>query len=98
MLPTPPKRNSHLAPKREAELITKFITLMYLMQDVSDDLKSTSILTHEILEHGKIVSKHCETLLETVYELKEVRNSTYLEDLVNKVDTVIRKNYQRIEQ
>jgi len=38
----------------------------------------------------------CEELITKVYGFPEISSSTYLTDLSNKIDSIIRHNYERI--
>ena len=44
----------------------------------------------------KTVEKFCETLLDASYKHKEVRSSTYVSEMTNKLIYVVEKNFQSI--
>jgi hypothetical protein len=48
--------------------------------------------------NAEVLGAQCEQVLEDLFQVKQIKGSTYLTDLCNKVDTVIRKNYQQITE
>jgi hypothetical protein len=81
-----------LSPKRQAELSHKLVILAELMINTLDELDYSEIPLANAL---KIVSeKSCE-ILDEVYKTDSVSSSTYVTELSSKVDTVIRKNFER---
>jgi hypothetical protein len=76
----------------------KIATLTYLLITELSDIKANSFLAKEIIDKGKAFEDALEPMLEAIFESKEVSKGTYLNELTYKIDTVIRKNYQRISE
>lgn len=83
-----------LNPKKRALLIHKLVVLCDLLIDNLDELKPNADMPDEMQEAAEVLKKQCETLIEDVFEISEVKSSTYLQEIAIKVDTVIRKNYK----
>jgi len=79
-------------PKRQIELSHKLITLNFLLQDCLDELNPS---TAEIKEYKENLIKLTELLSNSVADTTAVLNTTYFQDLSNKVDTIIRKNLNK---
>lgn len=74
----------------------KIAVLTSLLVDELDNLRPTSEKGLEVLRKGKELQSELEPILDSLYTMKSVSRNTYLTDLANKVDTTIRKNYQKI--
>lgn len=61
-----------------------------------DEMKPTAILGVELHRKARDFSKTLEPFLEMAFKSKEVSSTTYFTDVANKVDTIIRKNYNEI--
>lgn len=86
--------------KEEAKLTHQLACVTYLTRDILEDFTKNKTLTQEakeVLEACAILQKHSETMLEEVFGIKSISNGTYLNELSNKVDTVIRKNFENIK-
>lgn len=51
----------------------------------------------EVIEACNTLQKHCETMLNEVFGIKSISNGTYLNGLSEKLDTIIRKNFENIK-
>lgn len=80
------------SPKQIALLSHKLIVLADLMIESLDELGYDE--THELYSNLKVIEQNSCKLIEAAFDVKNVRNSTYLGDLSKKVDTVIRKNFK----
>ena len=76
----------------------KIATLTYLLITELNDIKANSFLAKEIIDKGKDLELALEPMLEAVFESKQISKGTYLNQLGNQVDTVIRKNYTMITE
>lgn len=76
----------------------KLAVLISMLVNQLDELKPTSKEAIEIHEKAKELETLLEPVLDNLYNLKGISGSVYFQELENKVDTVIRKNYQKIEQ
>lgn len=85
------------SPKREAELYHKIATLSYIISESLDELNPAVKDTSPFKVLCDAMSEKCQDILETTFNVEEVRSGIYLQDLANKVDTVIRKNFVRIQ-
>jgi len=85
-------------PKRHAQLTHKIAVLSCLMIDALDDIGANSSIALSFKNKCEDMIPFCERILTDSFSAKQVRNTTYLNDLANKVDTVIRKNYQKITE
>ena len=88
-------------PQRLKEAAHKIAVLSILLVDEIDAVKQSK---HELQDvaiefRNKCaeIEPYCEMVLKTVFNIDEVKQSTYLNELANKVDTVIRKNYKPLE-
>lgn len=78
-------------PKRKSELCHLLVVLSNLTLEVLDELQPTS---QTVIEYKELLTKKCEEVNDSLIDIPEVRSSTYFQDLSNKVNTVIRKNYK----
>ena len=88
--------SNKLNPKKFAILSHKLIILCDLMIDTLDEIKDEVEVTgfKQTLEATK---KECEQVVEAAFDVKLVSKSTYLQELGSKIDTLLRKNYELIE-
>ena len=61
-----------------------------------DEMKPTAEIGATMHQKAKEFIIALEPFIEATFDSEQVRNGTYLVDLCNKVDTVIRKNYEQI--
>lgn len=83
-------------PKREAELYHKIAALSYLISESLDELNPSVKDSNPFKLQCNDMSEKCLNILESTFDVEEVRSGIYLQDLATKVDTVIRKNFVRI--
>lgn len=84
-------------PKEQARLAHKLIVLGDLIIDTLDTMEADGFLANEIREDTDKVKDHFDKLLTKVFNISSVKSSTYLQELSNKVDTVIRRNYKPMQ-
>lgn len=77
-------------PKRKHQLMHKLVVLSSLMLENLDELKPDK---PQIKELHTNISKFCELLNDEISSTSTMQKTTYFQDLVNKVDTVLRKNF-----
>jgi len=87
---------SKLSPKQEAQICHTITVLMSLLADYTDEIKGFEPISNQFRERAEELLPVCEELLTKVYGFSEISSSTYLTDLSNKIDSVIRNNFQRI--
>lgn len=87
-----------IPPKRKALLTHKICAISLLMIEALDELKANSEISQDFRAKCEDIIPFCERILNESFQAKQVRRSTYLTDLSNKVDTVIRRNYQKITE
>lgn len=85
------------SPKHRNQAIHKLVVLANLMTGVIDDLEADAEAPVEFVKKCKELLPFCEEMISDAYSVEKIRSTTYLSDLSNKVDTVIRKNYQFID-
>lgn len=78
--------------KKLGERCHKLAVLSQLVLDTLDDLRPLVGDAKEFKKTCKDMEEKCEEILKNVYDVEEVRTSTYLSSLSVKIDTVIRKN------
>lgn len=76
----------------------KIAALCYLLAEALEDVGANAETAVEIKTEAQSLGTKCQNVLEDLFQVKQVKGSTYLTDLCNKVDTVIRKNYQQITE
>lgn len=84
------------SPKQQAILSHRLACLLYLTAETLQELEPTKGIAIDYMQDCKNLQEKTETLLEDLFSFKQVSGSSYLIDLSNKVDTVVRKNYQQI--
>jgi len=83
-------------PKREAQICHTITVLMSLLADYTDELNELKPLSKRFKDKVEDLLPVCEELITQVYGFSEISSSTYLTDLSNKIDSIIRHNYERI--
>lgn len=84
-------------PKRINQLSHKLVVLSNLMLETLDDIEASSEISVDFKSKCKELLPFCEKMIDDVYTLGEIRRSTYMVDLSNKVDTVIRREFKEIK-
>jgi len=82
--------------KDEAKLCHTIAVLISLLADYTDDLTPNGPIAQQFKEKALELSPLSDAMLEATYNVKQVSSSTYINDLSNKIDTVIRKNFTQI--
>lgn len=82
--------------KKDKIRFHKITVLTDLLLIELDEMKPTAILGVELHKKAQDFSKALEPFLEMAFKSKEVSSTTYFTDVANKVDTIIRKNYNEI--
>lgn len=89
-----------LNPKKRNRLLHLHVVLAYLMLENIDELEDEKYDFNENTKKFRasleISKKECEKLLEDTFSVEGVKNSTYLQNIANKVGTIIRKEYKPI--
>ena len=85
-----------MSPKEEAQCCHTIVVLASLLAEYTNDLTPGSAMATTFKEQAEKLMPMAEELLSNAYDIKEVRQGTYLNELSNKIDTVIRKNFERI--
>ena len=71
----------------------RLAVLAHLMSETLDDIQQQC---GELKENCAKIVPQVEEILTDVYQVEQIHSGTYLTDIANKVDTVIRKNYINI--
>jgi len=82
--------------KNEAKLCHTIAVLISLLADYTDDLTPDGHIALQFKEKALELMPLADAMLEATYNVKEISSSTYINDLSNKIDTVIRHNFKRI--
>jgi hypothetical protein len=82
--------------KKSAVQSHKIAALCYLLAEALQEVGANAENALQIKSECESLGQKCEGVLEDLFQVKQVYGSTYLIELSNKVDTVIRKNYQQI--
>lgn len=85
-----------MSPKREAEISHRIAALSFSLIHALNEIEANSQTALELKEISEKMHQKCEQILEECFQVKQVSSTNYLVDLSNKIDTVVRKNYQRI--
>ncbi len=83
-------------PKREAQICHTITVLMALLADYTDELDGFKSISKIFKDKVEDLLPLCEELITKVYGFPEISSSTYLSSLSNKIDSIIRHNYERI--
>lgn len=84
-------------PKKINQLSHKLVVLSNLMVETLDDIEACSDSSLEFRAKCKELLPFCETMIGDVFQLQQIKSTTYLMDLSNKVDTVIRREFKEIK-
>jgi hypothetical protein len=82
--------------KDEAKLCHTIAVLISLLADYTDELTPGGTISKQFKEKTLELMPLAEAMLQATYNVKEVSSSTYITDLSNKIDTVIRHNFKTI--
>jgi hypothetical protein len=85
-------------PKKEAQTTHKIAVLCYLLSETLQEYGAETQESKDIVTDCNNLNTKLENVLDDLFQVKQIKGSTYLIDLCNKVDTVIRKNYQQITE
>lgn len=85
------------SPKQQIQRSHKLACLLYLTAETLQEMESVNEVAENYIQDCKKLQQTTEEILEKLFSYKQVRSSSYLIDLTNKVDTVVRKNYQQIK-
>jgi hypothetical protein len=84
--------------KRFAILCHKLAVYSELQLEVLSEINPTEPDFVELKETIEKLTPMLEKIVNDVFEVHAIRHGTYFQDMMNKVDTVFRKNYQSIEE
>jgi predicted nucleic acid-binding Zn-ribbon protein len=79
-----------MTPTRKNQLAHKLVVLVQLQLELLDELKPT---TERMQKYQADLVGFSEELNNAIADTDTVQRSTYFQDLANKVDTVIRRNF-----
>jgi len=82
--------------KKERVLYHKLAVLSNLLLMELDEMKPSAAIGANMHQKAKEFTEALEPFLVAAFDSQQVRSGTYLTDVSNKVDTVIRKNYEQI--
>ena len=82
--------------KKDRLRFHKITVLTDLLLIELDEMKPTAILGVELHRKAQDFSKALEPFLEMAFKSKQVSSTTYFTDIANKIDTIIRKDYNEI--
>jgi hypothetical protein len=82
--------------KKTAVQSHKIAALCYLLAEALQEVGANAETALEIKAECESLGKKCEDVLEDLFQVKQIYGSTYLIELSNKVDTVVRKNFEFI--
>lgn len=87
-----------LNPKRVDMLCHKTAVLCDLLADTLEELKTNTDFSKDFISQLNKTSSSCEKIISDVFAYsKGVRKSTYLQNLTNKIDTIVRHEYKLME-
>tara|TARA_R110000822_G_scaffold158210_1_gene297797 strand:- start:304 stop:567 length:264 start_codon:yes stop_codon:yes gene_type:complete len=81
--------------KNTAQKAHTIAVLFGLLAEYIDDFAPNSPLGEKIKLKSEEISPLADQMIDSVFSIKSVSQSTYINDLTHKVDTVIRKNFQQ---
>ena len=85
-----------MTPKNKAQKAHTIAVLFGLLAEYIDDFAPNSPLGEKIKIKSEEILPLADEMIDQVFNIKSVSQSTYINDLTNKIDTVIRKNFQKI--
>ena len=83
-----------MAPKNKAYKAHMIVVLFGLLSETIDEFEPDSPLAEKMKLKASEIVPLADALVDSVFQLKSVRESTYLLGLMKKVETVIRKNFE----
>ena len=72
--------------------------LTHCMIDMLDEMSVNTEVSINIRERAKEFAKSLEPLYETIFDSKQVSSGSYLNNMNQKISTVIRHNYEQITE
>jgi hypothetical protein len=84
--------------KKHHQQTHKIAVLSYLLITELNNIKANSLLAKEIIDKGAELEKSLEPMLEVIFDSKQISKGTYLNQMGYQIETVIRKNYERITE
>jgi hypothetical protein len=72
--------------------------LTHCMIDTLDEMAVNTEVSINIRERAKDFAKSLEPLYETIFDSKQVSSGSYLNNMNQKISTVIRHNYEQITE
>jgi len=72
--------------------------LTHCMIDMLDEMSVNTEVSINIRERAKEFAKSLEPLYETIFDSKQVSSGPYLNNMNQKISTVIRHNYEQITE
>lgn len=88
-----------ISKKEKDKLFHEYVVLSMLLLHVIDRLKRIQEFNErskKFKENLEFNAKEIEELTDKVFTIKKISRSTYIQDLAQKVETVIRKNFVTI--
>lgn len=85
-----------LKTKKDKMMVHKLAFELDSIINTLDEIKANSKITMNIKEKALELSILIEPFLESIYDSKLIRKGTYFQEMNNKIDTVIRQNFQEI--
>lgn len=82
--------------RKEAEACHKLAAAFTIALDAVNEFMPKSPVAEKIRLTTEEVVPLMEALLSEIYKIPELSSGTYLNGLTNKIDTVVRKNFERI--
>jgi len=73
-------------PKKKHQLMHQLVCIKMIELDIYDELKLTS---KEMLQQVKF----CEDFIDSISDTSTVQKTTYFNDMVKKIETIIRKDF-----
>ena len=74
----------------------KIAALSQLLVESLQDVEADSKWALDIMDNCKSLQEKLEPAVDQIYKIKGVSNSVYMQELTNKIDTIMRKNYKEI--
>lgn len=77
----------------------KLVILSLMLQDLCEDLERENQITPQfkkIIEKTKELGELSEGFLNSINDVKGVTSTTYFQEIMNKIDTIFRKNFIRM--
>jgi len=85
-----------LKTKKDKQMAHKLAFELDSLINTLDEIKANSKMTIDIKEKATELSLLIEPFLENIYDSKLIRRGVYFQEMNNKIDTIIRKNFQEI--